>query len=178
MTDEQGTVLETADETEEETTGTETGEETWERDLIDNLIDDLNDGVDGITFDRDVLETDRPDDWGAVELSGQDDSEWADGQLIDQVLTADVWVCLSDRGSWPKRQVQAVLKAFCGEIQAGWRFVNRAWLYDLQKVMWHWIVPIDGPLATEPAAPAGESEEDPEEEDPADTETDPEEGDG
>ena len=46
------------------------------------------DGVDGITFDRDVLDTNRPGDWGAVELSGQDDSEWADGQLIDQVLTS------------------------------------------------------------------------------------------
>lgn len=135
MTEELGTNLDALEETEEE----------W--DQIDELIADLNDGVEGVTFDRDVLETDRPEDWGAVELSGQDDSEWADGTLIDQALTADVWVCLSDRGSRVKRQVQAVLTAYCGERQAGWRLVNRAWLYDLNKVMWHWSVSIDGPLA-------------------------------
>lgn len=170
MTDEMETMQETGDETAEETAGTATEEATEERDLIDDLIDGLNDGVDGITFDRDVLETDRPDDWGAVELSGQDDSEWADGHLVDQVLTADVWVCLSDRGSWPKRQVQRVLKAFCAGIQAGWRFVNRAYLYDLNKVMWHWIVTIDGPLAAEPE----EEEDDPEELPFTDPEEDPE----
>ena len=138
--------------------------ETEERDLIDSLIDALNDGVDGITFDRDVLDTNRPEDWAAVELSGEDGAEWADGNLIDQALNVDVWVCVSDRGSWPKRQVQAVLKAFCAEIQAGWRFVARAYLYDLDKVMWHWTVSIDGPLADEPAVPADSSGSDEEEE--------------
>ena len=140
--------------------------EAEERDLIDSLIDALNDGVDGITFDRDVLDTNRPEDWAAVELSGEDGAEWADGNLIDQALNVDVWVCVSDRGSWPKRQVQAVLKAFCAEIQAGWRFVARAYLYDLDKVMWHWTVSIDGPLADElDELPFTDPEEDPEDED-------------
>ena len=134
--------------------------EAIERDRIDDLIDALNDGVDGITFDRDVLDTNRPDDWGAVELTGDDDADWADGTMIDQALTADIWICVSDRGSWPKRSVQRVLKEFCPEIVAGWRFVNRAYLYDLDKVMWHWTVSIDGPLAED-------SEEDPEDEEPA-----------
>ena len=163
-----------------------TEEETEERDLIDDLIDDLNDGVKGITFDRDVLETDRPDDWGAVELSGQEDGEWADGVMIDQVLTVEIWVCLSSRGSGVKRQVQKVLKDFCSGIHAGWRFVNRAYLYDLDKVMWHWIVSIDGPLATEPAEdpedddeddlPFTDPEEDPEDPEDGWPETDPEDG--
>lgn len=141
--------------------------EAEERDLIDSLIDALNDGVDGITFDRDVLDTNRPEDWAAVELSGEDGAEWADGNLIDQALNVDVWVCVSDRGSWPKRQVQAVLKAFCAEIQAGWRFVARAYLYDLDKVMWHWTISIDGPLAEEQPdeLPFTDPEEDPEDED-------------
>lgn len=152
--------------------------EAEERDLIDNLIDALNDGVDGITFDRDVLDTNRPEDWAAVELSGEDGAEWADGNLIDQALNVDVWVCVSDRGSWPKRQVQAVLKAFCAEIQAGWRFVARAYLYDLDKVMWHWTVSIDGPLAEEQPdeLPFTDPEEDPEDEDTW-PEQDPEEED-
>lgn len=157
--------------------------ETTERDRIDDLIDALNDGVDGITFDRDVLDTNRPDDWGAVELTGDDDADWADGTMIDQTLTADIWICVSDRGSWPKRSVQRVLKEFCPEIVAGWRFVNRAYLYDLDKVMWHWTVSIDGPLAPEdpedeePAVPAdssGDEEADEPDEEPG-TQEDPEE---
>ena len=135
--------------------------EAIERDRIDDLIDALNDGVDGITFDRDVLDTNRPDDWGAVELTGDDDADWADGTMIDQTLTADIWICVSDRGSWPKRSVQRVLKEFCPEIVAGWRFVNRAYLYDLDKVMWHWTVSIDGPLA--PEDPEDEEADEPEE---------------
>ena len=147
--------------------------EAEERDLIDELIDALNDGVDSITFDRDVLDTNRPEDWAAVELSGQEDAEWADGQLIDQALSVDIWVCVSDRGSWPKRQVQAVLKTFCPPRLAGWRLVSRAYLYDLDKVMWRWTVSIDGPLAEDPEEdeedldelPFTDPEEDPEDED-------------
>ena len=159
--------------------------EAEERDLIDELIDALNDGVDQITFDRDVLDTNRPEDWAAVELSGQEDAEWADGQLIDQALSVDIWVCVSDRGSWPKRQVQAVLKAFCPPRLAGWRLVSRAYLYDLDKVMWRWTVNIDGLLAADPEEeeeepdelPFTDPEEDPEEYvDPEWPEMDPEEG--
>ena len=158
----------------EQVTATET-EETEERDLIDELIDSLNDGVDYVIFDRDVLDTDRPEDWAAVELTGQDDSEWADGQLIEQVLTADIWVCLSSRGSQVKRDVQAVLKAFGKSHDIGWTLKSRNYLYDLDKVMWRWIVTIYAPLAqeTEPAGTPAAQETEPAEE----TETDPEAGD-
>lgn len=142
-------------------------------DLIDALIDDLNDGVEDVTFDRDVLDTNRPDDWAAVELTGQDDAEWADGTMVDQVLTADIWVCVSSRGSGVKRQVQAVLKDFCLERQAGWRLVSRNWLYDLEKVIWRWQITIDGPLADEDELPFTDPEEDPED-DPEWPEPDPE----
>ena len=71
-------------------------------DLIDTLIDALNDGVEDVTFERDVLDTNRPEDWAAVELTGDDGDEWADGHLIDQSLMIDVWVCVSDRGSGVK----------------------------------------------------------------------------
>ena len=117
-----------------------------EYDLIDALIDALNDGVPDVTFDRDVLDTDRPEDWAAVELTGQDEGEWADGHLIDQGLTIDIWVCVSDRGSGVKRRVQDVLKEFCETWQTGWKLVSRNYLYDLDKVMWRWAVSIEGPL--------------------------------
>ena len=134
----------------EDTDVTET-DETEGQDLIDALIDALNDGVDGVTFDRDVLETNRPEDWGAVELTGQGDSEWADGKLIEQALTADVWVCQNGRGSALKRQVQAVLEAFFDGVEGGWTLKSRNYLYDLDKVVWRWIVTIVGPLNRERA---------------------------
>lgn len=140
------------------------------RDLIDQLIDDLNDGVDYVTFDRDVLETDRPDDWAAVELTGADDSEWGDGHLLEQELTADVWVCVSSRGSQVKRDVQKVLKTFCRGCDGGWRLVSRAYLYDLDKVLWRWTVTMFSPLAEDP-----EEDEDPDELPFTDPEEDPEE---
>ena len=117
-----------------------------EHDLIDQLIDQLNDGVPDVTFERDVLETDRPEDWGAVELTGEDDSEWADGTMIDQVLAADIWVCVTGRGSRIKRKVQAVLRKFGAENDAGWKLISRNYIYDLDKVVWRWRVSLWAPL--------------------------------
>ena len=165
-------------------------QETEERDLIDLLIDNLNDGVNDITFDRDVLDTNRPEDWAAVELTGQDGSEWADGKLIDQVLTVDIWVSVSERGTRVRDEVQTVLQAFAEDHEIGWRLVSRNWLYDLEKVMWRWSVTMWGPIEL-PAAeeddpeepndlddlPFTDPEEDPEEDDPDWPDADPEDGD-
>lgn len=140
------------------------------RDLIDKLIDWLNDGVDQITFDRDVLEVNRPEDWGAVELVGQEDGEWADGRMIDQTLTAEIWVCLSDRGSQIREDVQQVLRSFGDLYDISWKLVRRNYLYDLDKVIWQWTVVIEEPLDE---WPGDEEDEDPEE----DSEEDPDEGD-
>lgn len=117
-----------------------------ERDLIDELIDDLNDGVGYVTFDRDVLETDRPGNWGAVELTGQESSDWADGRMIEQTLTADLWVCVDGKDTRAKRDVQRVLLEFCGANEGSWRLVSRSWLYDLNRVVWRWSVTMCAPL--------------------------------
>ena len=122
---------------------------TEERDLIDQLIDDLNDGVPGVIFDRDLIDTNRPGDWGAVFLSGEDDAEWADGHMVDQNLVIRVWAVVSDRGSGVKRQVQAVLKTFCDTWRTGWRFVSRTYASDLEKFEWCWEISVEGPLAEE-----------------------------
>ena len=135
-------------------------EETVERDLIDDLIDDLNDGVDGVIFDRDLIDTDRPGDWGAVFLSGEDDAEWADGNMVDQVLAIHVWACVSDRGSGVKRKVQTVLKAFCAENHTGWKFAGRTYAADLDNFEWHWVLELDGPLAEEAETGAAEPTDD------------------
>jgi hypothetical protein len=157
-------------ETEDTITETVTAEE---RDLIDQLIDDLNDGVPGVIFDRDLIDTNRPGNWGSVFLAGQDDADWADGHLIDQVLAVDVWAIVSDRGSGVKRAVQAVLKQFCEDHGIGWRFVSRTYAADLDKFEWRWSLSVDGPLldAADP-----EDEDEPDETEPTEP-ADPENGD-
>ena len=175
-----------ADETIEQT-NQEEETETEERDLIDVLIDSLNDGVDGVIFDRDVLDTDRPDDWGAVEMTGDNGAEWADGRLIDQTVTLDLWVCVSERGSRIRTDVQDVLIAFAQDHEIGFKFVSRNYLYDLNKVMWRWSVTVWGPLELPEDAdpeedpedetddlPFEDPEEDPEDFTDADLEEDPE----
>ena len=135
----------------------ETIETAEDYDLIDELIDALNAGVEDITFSRDVLETNRPEGWGALELTGDDNCDWADGGMVEQEVGADLWVCVSDKGSRTKRQVQKVLRDFAKEhgSDMGWRFKARNYLYDLEKVMWRWAIYLMCPLA----------EEEPEEED-------------
>lgn len=151
-----------------------------EYDLIDTLIDALNDGVNGVTFDRDVLDTNRPEDWAAVEQGGENGSEWADGKQIDQTLNVDIWVCVSERGSRMRREVQQVLQNFGESYDIGWRFVSRNYLYDLDKVMWRWTVTLWGPIGPEaeelPAEdPEDDTDGDPDEwEDPEWPELDPE----
>jgi hypothetical protein len=155
-----------------------------EYDLIDSLIDALNDGVDGVTFERDVLETNRPDDWAAVELTGEGDSDWADGNQVDQTLEIDIWVCVTNRGSRIKRKVQAALKRWCATEDAGWKLASRNYIYDLDKVIWRWTVNVWAPLAEDEDDPTEDPlgplpftdpEEDPEEYmDPEWPEMDPE----
>lgn len=130
-----------------------------ERDLIDTLIDMLNDGVDGVTFDRDVLDTNRPEDWAAVEMTGDGDAEWADGKLIDQTVSLDIWVCVSERGSRIRTEVQDALQAFAAEHDTGWKFVSRNYLYDLDKVMWRWTVTLWGPIEADEDFTAEELED-------------------
>lgn len=145
---------------------------TYNADLIDTLIDALNAGVTDVTFSRDVLETNRPEAWGAVELTGDDNCDWGDGGMVDQEVSADLWVCTPDRGSQVKRRVQKVLKEFAAAYDIGWRFKTRNYLYDLDKVMYRWILYLYCPLGEdpledpewpemdqdEPAVPADESE--------------------
>lgn len=116
---------------------------TPQDDAIDLLIEQLNAATGGyLTFERDVLDTDRPEDWGAVELTGTRD-EYADGQIIDQALLLDVWAGVSDRGSDWLRLIEDVLRRCC----AFYRLHERAYLHDLHKVIWRWKVELMMPGA-------------------------------
>ena len=146
-------------------------------DAIDDLIAALNDAVgDVLTFERDVLDVERPEDWGAVELVDTV-NEYAAGRIIDQMYIVDIWASVSDRSSQWLREIESVLASFGDKLR--YSLTERAYLHDLKKVMWRWR----GELWSLAAEPVPEDDElpftDPEE-DPEDPDTwpeeDPEEG--
>ena len=115
-------------------------------DGIDALISALNAATGGgLTFERDVLDTDRPEDWGAVELTGID-YEYADGKVIDRLLKMDVWASVSDRGSDWLTLIEGVMAA----QGVSFKLKERAYLHDLRKVLWRW----EATLWSAPADPA------------------------
>ena len=104
-------------------------------DAIDGLIAALNAVTvpRGLAFERDVLDVDRPEDWGAVEMTGTE-NEWADGEIIDQVYKLDIWASVSDRSAEWKAVIEDVLR----EQKTAYRLKERAYLHDLNKVLWRW----------------------------------------
>lgn len=105
-------------------------------DSVDELIEALNAAMGGeLTFERDVLDIDRPEDWGAVEMTGVR-NEWADGKIIDQCVLIDIWAGVSDRGSEWLSRIEAVLSGFGDRLS--YRLHERAWLHDVRKVCWRW----------------------------------------
>lgn len=125
-------------------------------DRIDEIIDRLNTSVPGISFDRDALVADTPEDYGSVELTGADGFA-ADGHIIDQIYRASVWICITDRGTRAMEQVQSALEEMAWEWLLGWSFPQRSYLYDINKVVWRWEIRIPGPLTD------GETETEPDE---------------
>lgn len=123
-------------------------------DAIDALIAALNEamGVE-LAFERDVLDVDRPEDWGAVEMTNVI-NEAADGKIIDQCYELDVWACVSDRSSEWLRRIETVFDGFGDSLH--YHLYERAYLHDLKKVLWRWKV-ILWPAV--PAAPSGTMEQ-------------------
>jgi hypothetical protein len=104
------------------------------RDAIDLLIERLNAATEGkITFERDVLDVNRPEDWGAVEMTGPA-YEYADGKVIDQYYPVDVWASVSDRSSKWLRVIEGAMAG----LGISYTLVQRSYLHDLNKVMWRW----------------------------------------
>ena len=123
-------------------------------DAIDHLIALLNQEMgDDLTFERDVLDVDRPEDWGAVELTNVV-NEYADGHIVDQVYIVDIWAGVSDRESGWLERIEGVLKSYGGHL--GYWLKERAYLHDLQKVMWHWECQLWSLEAPEESAAAGD----------------------
>lgn len=151
-----------------------------ERDTIDELIEALNLETGGEpTFERDVLDVSRPEDWGAVEMVGAPRGEYADGHLIDQCADLDIWICVSDRAARWRKRIQQVLDTFQASHEMEYSLPERGYLHNLHKVMWRWRVTLwDLELPEAEEEDTDPEVTDPEGTDPEDTdpeETDPEE---
>ena len=111
-------------------------------DPIDALIARLNEATaeSGLVFERDALDIERPEDWGAVEMTGTRD-EWADGKIIDRTWILDIWAGVSDRGTEWLAAVENVLRAYGDRLW--YRLQDRGYLHDVKKVLWNWRVELD-----------------------------------
>ena len=115
-------------------------------DAVDELVTELN-TLSGIEWTRDAWVNKAPDNYGVVELSGEQKQLWADGHLIDSswrvVLTAYV---VGDSDEWPAL-VQAKLEAL--EASGTLELVHsatREFDFQINKVRWQWTVYMYSPL--------------------------------
>lgn len=117
-------------------------------DRVDQLIDILNRDVSGVVFDRDAIDVDRPEDWGAVELRPDAKQQWADGHLVGEAHRLDVYLCVSDREADWAEKVNSAFLAFDDEVDdIGWQLADRGYLPELDRILWRWSVTLFGPLA-------------------------------
>lgn len=116
-------------------------------DKIDAMIQRLNIAMDGrIEFDRDAVDTDRPEEWGAVALRKDQEILWADGRPIDTQYLADIYLSVSDRESEMIERVNDAMDFLDGEFPIVWKLNDRVWLADIERALWIWNVRIWGPL--------------------------------
>lgn len=116
-------------------------------DRIDQLIDCLNAGLaGGAVFDRDAVDVDRPDNWGAVELRAESETQWADDSPIDTISTCDVYLCVDDRESHWGADVVLALEAFDELAPCYWQQTGREYVPELDRILWKWQVRILVPL--------------------------------
>lgn len=119
-------------------------------DKIDILIEQLNDALGGrIEFDRDAVDVDRPEEWGAVELRRDAETQWADGRPIDTQYLANIYLAIDDRESGLLSLVNGALEAVDEMFPIIWSMADRVWLPEIERAVWIWNVRIWGPIGWE-----------------------------
>ena len=110
-------------------------------DRINTLLTALN-TISGIAFVEDAWVEKAPDNYGVVELTGQNASEYADGKLLDQGFSVRITIYVTGGShSWVEA-VQDVLTA----QDVGFSLPTREYLQDINKVSWVWNCSILGPV--------------------------------
>ena len=108
--------------------------------LTDRLAEKLSET--GIPFRVDAWKNEAPNNYGVVVLTGQNNGEWADGHMIDQAFTVEVYLYVSGSGvKWIAR-IQEKLE----EMDAGYTLPVRQWLPDIKKTAWVWRATFYAPM--------------------------------
>lgn len=116
-------------------------------DAVDRLIDTLETAFPEIRWDRDALDTGAEEETGAVELSGEARTDWADGHPVDTIYKADIWICVNGSGlEQIPRMVDALLQFDDEVCMISWSQPERSYAYDIEKAVWRWVVHFWGPL--------------------------------
>lgn len=116
--------------------------------MIHNRLDDLLDAlntISGIEFVRDAWINDAPENYGVLELTGQNASQWADGRMLEQSFGLLITIYVKGGDDTWIGAVQGVLDGF--ELSYG--FPRREYDYGSDAVMWQWTATIYGPLTVE-----------------------------
>lgn len=119
-------------------------------DAVDRLITRLETAAPEIRWDRDALDMGATETTGAVEMTGEVASDWADGKPVDANFGADIWILTADSGYGLLGRITQALMAYDDlDGLITWSQPERHFLYDLGKISWKWTVIFWEPLETE-----------------------------
>lgn len=117
---------------------------TVTRDAVDILVSKLNE-IDGIEFTRDAWENEAPADYGAVEMTGQYNSLWADDKMVEQTFTLAVHLYCKDGGNQWISKIQEKL----AEAVDWYTMPTHEYIYEIEKNHWTWNAFMIAPLQWE-----------------------------
>lgn len=119
-------------------------------DAVDKLITRLETAAPEVRWDRDALDMGATETTGAVEMTGEVASDWADGKPVDANFGADIWILTADSGYGLLGRITQALMAYDDlDGLITWSQPERHFLYDLGKISWQWKVIFWEPLETE-----------------------------
>ena len=110
-------------------------------DLVDQLVTSLN-TLDGIEFARDAWENMAPDQYGVVELTGHNDTLWADNRLEAAMYGVRVTAYVKGGSDEWIGKIQNILE----DADMTYTFPNREYLEDIDAVKWVWEGKMLGPI--------------------------------
>lgn len=111
------------------------------RNRLDDLLAALN-AISGVEFVRDAWINDAPDNYGVLELTGQNNAQWADGHLVDQSFGLQITIYVKDGSDIWADSVQGVLE----DQELAYGMPRREYDYGGDSVMWQWTATYYGPL--------------------------------
>lgn len=111
--------------------------------IVDELITQLN--TVGVDFAEDAWREQAPDEYGVVSQRNINSLQWADGHIVNESHNLDVYLYVNPGSSGWWRTVTEKLEEIGDDLLLSYTMPERSYLYDIDKVMWHWTVIRYGP---------------------------------